>query len=314
MLTSPTLASATTTATDATCLPCDIPAFCRNHYYRGKLLTERDFAAEQQYHKDRMRLHTLALHGWGVVCGFEVKPHPYCPDQRLVVGDGFAIDCCGREIRVLQPVDLTLPPAPPPPPPPPARAPTSPPPAPPAASSASATASSPPHAADPAQPKSNDRDSQTRPAPGQDEHEPVAKDLYLCIVHTECETEFSPAPFDDCACTNGSVLQPNRVCEGFRLELYDVKPEFWNEAVERRCEANDCRELYGDGCEPCRKPRNCCVPLAVIVDFVPGRKVLAEQIRVKGHRRELPSTGRSTKSFVASSTSCQRPISPGSTI
>ena len=313
MLTSPTLASATTTAKDATCLPCDIPVFCRNHYYRGKLLTERDFVAEQQYHRDRMRLHTLALHGWGVVCGFEVRPHPYCPDQRLVVGEGFAIDCCGREIRILQPVDLTLPPPPPPPPPlpraptppppPPQRAPPPPPPPPPAASAAAAPApvsasalasgteaypAAPPAA--PAQPRPDEPNHQPRPAPEDCEPGPVPKDLYLCIVHTECETEFSPAPFDDCACTNGSVLQPNRVCEGFRLELYDERPEFWNEAVERRCEVNDCRELYGDGCEPCRKPDNCCVPLAVIVDFVPGRKVHAEQIRMRGHRRELPST------------------------
>ena len=84
-------------------------------------------------------------------------------------------------------------------------------------------------------------------------------------------------------------MQPSRVCEGFRLDLYDTRPEFWNEAVERRCEADDCRKLYGEGCDPCRKPGECCVPLAVIADFIPGRKVLAEQICVKGYRRELPS-------------------------
>ena len=35
------------------CAPCDIPAFCRNHYYRGKLLTEREFADEQRMIADR---------------------------------------------------------------------------------------------------------------------------------------------------------------------------------------------------------------------------------------------------------------------
>jgi hypothetical protein len=294
MLTSPKLASATPAAKDATCLPCEIPVFCRNHYYRGKLLTERDFAAEQQYHSDRMRLHTLALHGWGVVCGFEVRPHPYCPDQRIVVGEGFAIDCCGREIRILQPVDLTLPPPPPPPPPRPPRAPPPPPHAPTAASAAAAPGSASEaeanHGGPPHEPRPDEPDHHHRPPDEDCEPEPVPRDLYLCIVHTECETEFSPAPFDDCACTNGSVLQPNRICEGFRLELYEERPEHWERAVERRCEANDCRELYGDGCEPCREPHPCCVPLAVIVDFVPGRKILAEQIRIRGHRRELRST------------------------
>src|SRR6516162_9096504 len=83
-----------------TCVPCDIPAFCRNYNYRGKLLTEREFIDEQRYFVDKMRLHALALHGWGVVCGLQVKPHPYCPEQRLVVEEGLAIDACGREIRV----------------------------------------------------------------------------------------------------------------------------------------------------------------------------------------------------------------------
>src|SRR5579864_3526319 len=62
-------------AKEKTCLSCEIPAFCRNSYYRGKLLTERDFSDEQRYGVDKMRLHTLALHGWGVVCGLTVKPH-----------------------------------------------------------------------------------------------------------------------------------------------------------------------------------------------------------------------------------------------
>ena len=86
---------------EKTCLSCEIPAFCRNSYYRGKLLTERDFTDEQRYGIDKMRLHTLSLHGWGVVCGLIASPHPYCPDRRLVVGAGLAVDDCGREIRLL---------------------------------------------------------------------------------------------------------------------------------------------------------------------------------------------------------------------
>jgi hypothetical protein len=67
------------------CLPCDIPPFSRNNYFTGKLLTARDFTAEQQYSADKLRLHQIALHGWGVVCGLKVKPHPHCPELRIVV-------------------------------------------------------------------------------------------------------------------------------------------------------------------------------------------------------------------------------------
>ena len=49
------------------CLPCDIPQFCRNNFYTGKLLTERDLTDEQRYAVDKLRLHHLALHGWGIV-------------------------------------------------------------------------------------------------------------------------------------------------------------------------------------------------------------------------------------------------------
>jgi len=169
-----TVATAGAASADC-CIPCDIPVFCRNHYYRGKLLTEREFADEQRYFVNKARLHTLALHGWGVACGLHVKPHPYCPELRLVIEEGLAIDACGRDIRVLTEVtiDLPQPPAPPPPPP-----------------------------------------KTTAPAPdagkGQPEEpacepEPPAKTLYLCLAYAECETEFAPAPFDDCGCNAGSA-------------------------------------------------------------------------------------------------------------
>src|ERR1700758_5441572 len=91
------------------CLPCNIPPFCRNNYFTGKLLTERDFTAEQQYTADKLRLHHVALHGWGVVCGLKVKPHPVCPHLRIVVEPGQAIDACGRQIRVSTEKELELP-------------------------------------------------------------------------------------------------------------------------------------------------------------------------------------------------------------
>jgi hypothetical protein len=250
-----TTAAVAGTTAKVPCIPCEIVPFCHNRYFRGKLLTERDFSDEQRYLRDRARLHTMALHGWGVVCGLKVKPHSWCPDLRVVVEEGFAIDCCGHEIRVLTDatIDLPLPP---------------------------------PRPVPIMQPGTAAREHDGPPPP---DPEPVPKDLYLCISYTECETEFSPAPFDDCACTTGSALQPNRICEGFRLELHECKPDFWDAAIDIDCEAHHCRDLYGEEGEPCRHPGPCCVPLAVITDFVPGRKVGEEQIRIR-ERRRLAST------------------------
>ena len=80
------------------CARCAPTAHCRNNYFTGKLLTARDFKDEQRYFLDKARRHNLTLHGWGIVCGLEVRPHPNCPDKRLIVTPGVAVDACGREI------------------------------------------------------------------------------------------------------------------------------------------------------------------------------------------------------------------------
>lgn len=255
----------TSGATEKTCLPCDIPAFCRNSYYRGKLLTERDFTDEQRYGVDKMRLHLNRLHGWGVLCGLVVKPHPFCPDRRLVIGEGFGIDNCGREIRLLAEDYVLLPQ--------------------PVAGTEKKKDKEP-------EPAVNKEEGQ--PGPGEEDcgcdEGPPPKDYYLCIRYAECETEFAPAPFDDCSCTTSSQ-KPNRVCEGYRLELSEQKPECWDHAKHDRCEAEDCCEYYRDAREECPDTNCCaCIPLAVICDFVPGEAVKPEQIDNWRARRQLVST------------------------
>lgn len=262
------------------CLCCDIPVFCRNYYYRGKLLTERDFADEQRCLVDKMRLHQVMLHGWGVVCGLQVKPHPYCPDKRLVVEEGFAIDDCGHEIRVLKDDDcIELPPP------------------------ITAPAPAPQEGKEEnhghgeggrrlRHEEDDEGEAGDLPAdPDGCNEPPPPRTLYLCIRYAECETEFAPAPFDDCSCTNSS-LRPNRVCEGYRIELYPSEPKFWAGATEDRCEDEHCREYYEHARRHCPK-LNCypCLPLAVIRDVIPGQPVHANQIENWKPRRQLVSTG-----------------------
>ena len=72
----------------------------RSRFFTGKFLTARDFRDEQAYFLARHRLHQRALHGWGIVCGLEVRHHvPDCFARGwLVVSPGIALDCYGREI------------------------------------------------------------------------------------------------------------------------------------------------------------------------------------------------------------------------
>lgn len=77
-------------------------AIDRNRYFTGKVMTVDDFQAEQDYFLDRSRAHNR-LHGFGTVCGLAVMPtNP--PSGAVVVEPGVALDCCGREIIVTDPV------------------------------------------------------------------------------------------------------------------------------------------------------------------------------------------------------------------
>jgi len=84
------------------CPACSYGPFTRNNYFTGKLLVERDFTDETHYHIEKMRHHEQQLHGWGVVCGLKVKPHPNeaCRDRFVCIEPGFAVDCCGHDIIV----------------------------------------------------------------------------------------------------------------------------------------------------------------------------------------------------------------------
>jgi hypothetical protein len=77
----------------------------RPNYYRGQLLLEGDFLAEQNYHVDARRRHNRHVHGWGVVHGLTVSRHS---EHALTIQRGVAIDESGYEIffEETQPVSL----------------------------------------------------------------------------------------------------------------------------------------------------------------------------------------------------------------
>ena len=73
----------------------------KNRYFYGKLLTVRDFEAEQNYASAKRRLINRVVHGAGVVCGLGVSRSD---DATLLVGSGMALDYQGREIVVEEPL------------------------------------------------------------------------------------------------------------------------------------------------------------------------------------------------------------------
>lgn len=71
--------------------------FKRVNYYAGKMLTPEDFKTDQQYFKDRMKLHNRFLHGYGTVSGLGVSIADKSTEA-LVVSLGYAIDPDGNDV------------------------------------------------------------------------------------------------------------------------------------------------------------------------------------------------------------------------
>lgn len=74
----------------------------RNNYFDGKRLTTDSFRVEQTYSLERRHLLNRAIHGWGVVYGYEVASAESQAQKdgsgHLKVGAGLALDACGREL------------------------------------------------------------------------------------------------------------------------------------------------------------------------------------------------------------------------
>jgi len=276
---------------------CDIPPFCRNNYFTGKLLTERDLTAEQRYLTDKLRLHHLALHGWGVVCGLKVRSHPHCPQLKVIIEPGLAIDPCGRFIRVLKEVEVDLP------------KPISRPggekdPCPPDQPNgghyqpggygdrraneegygSSYNADEPQNYDGPAEQGAYQSGGSygEKSYGGYQDQSPATQptvNLYFCLAYAESEDELMPAPFDECACTD-SGLKPNRICETYTLTVDTEEPDGLDKLRDRYdCEDDDCLTMCDVLVDPCPAPFDLkCLPLAIVKDHVLGDAVTEDRI------------------------------------
>jgi hypothetical protein len=62
---------------NASCAP--VPDFTRLQYFYGQVLSAQDFQKEQDYFREKLKLHNRCLHGYGVVCGLKINPEPIDP-------------------------------------------------------------------------------------------------------------------------------------------------------------------------------------------------------------------------------------------
>jgi hypothetical protein len=249
--------------------PCKHDAGCgfiaseRNRYFTGKYMAARDFSGEQEYFLSRHRLHNRLLHGWGIVCGLRVVPHPReeCRDRWVVVRAGIAIDCCGRELILPKdtPFELPLPPKP-------------------EAGKEDETAQKDlpypqekPHQHGTPSQQNMPGHGDTPPEQCMPKQEVMTGEFLLCVRYTEKPIEYVPALYTEGTC-DPARREANRVREVVCLDvcsLDEVKSGCWpvpNGDPKARCR-DDCDDELPGPAGICLEPECPCgemVPLALI--------------------------------------------------
>jgi hypothetical protein len=256
-------------------------------YFPGRYMSARDFTDEQEYFLSRRYLHNRMLHGWGVVCGVHVYPHPApsCGKDHVKVDCGIGLDCCGHELVVPKPVvpppipwsgrPAVAPPAPAPPPPPAAAAP--PPPVAAAPAPPVAAAPPPPVAAAPAPAAAHPNPAP--PPPADDQWYPL-----LCLEYCETEIECVPVLYSERNCDK-ERREFSRVEEGYQfcwhwVRQSDLVKYHWKfrgggcpehkmraDGTPDPCPSDDCYEGQQEATRCCLEP-DCppdhCLPIAWI--------------------------------------------------
>lgn len=83
---------------------CSLECLVRPNFFCGQLLTDRDLKTFVDWISAKSALQRFR-EGWGVVCGLEATcSHKDKEHNRVYVGEGYAVDCCGRDIVVCEPI------------------------------------------------------------------------------------------------------------------------------------------------------------------------------------------------------------------
>jgi hypothetical protein len=233
----------------------------RVHYFPRQLMTADDMLAEQEYFRQKLRRHNRFLHGWGMVCGGDVKPYPDKDHPwRVRVCPGYLITPQGDEVCIAEPMNFDM-------------------------------------AGDWRQ--GNDPCTHLSPCPPSGVRCPPdqPKNVYLAACYTECNTRPVRVHPVGCACDE-AACEYSRIRDSFELRRLLELPESHKLAAEAdKRWAEQFQKWIKDGAKPpppvpecpgC--PHDTCVVLASIT--LPDKKdtaITAQNISYEG-RRVLHST------------------------
>jgi len=74
----------------------DLQSPKRPRFFNRQLLSAADLQLEQEYHREKSKLHNRSLHGFGIVSGLKVTTDK----GQILIEPGLALDCAGNELLV----------------------------------------------------------------------------------------------------------------------------------------------------------------------------------------------------------------------
>jgi hypothetical protein len=98
---------------------CGLECLQRPNFYCGQLLTDADLSAMVDWARGRFGLARFR-HGWGIACGLDLScgapddpaaccgDTPATADPAVYLNAGYAIDCCGNDLVVCEPLRIDL--------------------------------------------------------------------------------------------------------------------------------------------------------------------------------------------------------------
>ncbi|MER5225465.1 hypothetical protein [Streptomyces flaveus] len=158
----------------------------RMRFYPKQLIHAADLNDEQAYHRQKLREHNRFLHGWGVVCGCDVRAvpsdeHPW----RVRIGPGYLLTPQGDAVSIRADVTFNL---------------------------ANCLLAS----ADPC--------AFARPCPPVSRRTLADDTVYLAIRYTECETRPVHTAPTGCSCS-GAACQYTRIRDAYEICCLSALPK-----------------------------------------------------------------------------------------
>lgn len=237
------------------CQPNGAVGLERTRFFPRQLIGPDDLTQDQIYFRDKLRRHNRFLHGWGVVCGAEVRLGQ--EDCEIVVAPGYILGPYGDEIMIDSEVTVNL-----------------------CREGLDGNAVSP--CGDALDPWCSDVRVNRQ----------AGQRLYVAVKYAECQSRPQRVQANGCGC-NEAECEYSRIRDSFAIKVLTSLPSGYSDPMPRpstrgtiNCPTNANGEPQARACPDCPPE-----PWVILADVVLGAEGTIETIDCFRHRRYVAAFG-----------------------